>query len=159
MSALLSAGLALWSWHSWVNTCHSCSSSALDILWYPVLHKTTKHQQHCWTPSTEFSVAWTLERPYVRASITEPELITWMELVSPSPAKEWIYFKRPQAPPGSNPSTWDLTSRKPQSSGWGQGNCVFSMFIQYLGASLQKLFRLFCSKDFRNILHNFKINN
>lgn len=79
--------------------------------------------------------------------------------MSPSPAKQWIFFKCPQAPSGSNHSTWYLTSRKPQSSGWGQENCGFSMLIQYLGASLQMLFRLFCSKDFRNILHYFKMNN
>lgn len=61
----------------------------------------------------------------------------WFNDMSPSPAKQWIFFKCPQAPSGSNHSTWYLTSRKPQSSGWGQENCGFSILIQYLGASLQ----------------------
>lgn len=107
------ARLAEGGWHSWVGTCHGHYSNA-PLISCP--SQSSQESAALLDPSAESSsIAWTPESLHAHASVTEPELMTWTEFLSPSPAKSGFYFRSPHTPSGSNTLTHHLTSRQPQS--------------------------------------------
>lgn len=100
-------------WLREAGTCHGHYSNA-PLVSCP--SQSSQESAALLDPSAESSsMAWTPESPHAHASVTEPELMTWTEFLSPSPAKSGIYSKSPHTPSGPNPLNHHLTSRKPQS--------------------------------------------